>query len=76
MFEIKLKFIPEIPDGRRFLRCDRKNRNHFYFEGTVPDISGCPKNRNSRKNPSIGGFLRFLGQVGTNDEDMGKIFAI
>ena len=19
-------------------RCDRKNRNHFYFEGTVPDI--------------------------------------
>ena len=28
-------FIPEIPDGRRFLRCDRKNRNHFYFEGTV-----------------------------------------
>ena len=40
------------------------NRNHFYFEGTVPDIPdvgdfydecepGCPKNRNSRKNPSI-----------------------
>ena len=58
-------FIPEIPDGRRFLRYDRKNRNHFYFEGTVPDIPdvgdfydecepGCPKNRNSRKNPSIG----------------------
>ena len=19
-------------------KCDRKNRNHFYFEGTVPDI--------------------------------------
>ena len=58
-------FILEMPDGRRFLRCDRKNRNHFYFEGTVPDIPdvgdfydecepGCPKNRNSRKNPSIG----------------------
>ena len=58
-------FIPEISDSRRFLRCDRKNRNHFYFEGTVPDIPdvgdfydecepGCPKNRNSRKNPSIG----------------------
>ena len=31
-------FIPEVPDGWRFLRCDRKNRNHFYFEGTVPDI--------------------------------------
>ena len=41
------------------------NGNHFYFEGTVPDIPdvgdfydecepGCPKNRNSRKNPSIG----------------------
>ena len=54
-------FIPEMPDGRRFLRCDRKNRNHFYFEGTVPDIPDvgdfydecepdCPKNRNSRKN--------------------------
>ena len=58
-------FIPEIPDGRPFLRCDRKNWNHFYFEGTVPDIPdigdfydecepGCPKNRNSHKNPSIG----------------------
>ena len=58
-------FIPEILDGRRFLRCDRKNRNHLCFEGTVPDIPdvgdfydecepGCPKNRNSRKNPSIG----------------------
>ena len=58
-------FIPEIPDGRRFLRRNRKNRNHFYFVGTVPDIldvgdfydecePGCPKNRNSRKNPSIG----------------------
>ena len=22
-------FIPEIPDRRRFLRCDRKNRNHM-----------------------------------------------
>ena len=32
-------FMAEIPDGRRFLPCDRKNRNHhFYFEGTVPDI--------------------------------------
>ena len=31
-------FIPEIPDGRRFLRCDRKNRNHFYFEG-MPQTS-------------------------------------
>ena len=29
--------IPDIPDGRRFLRRDRKNRKHFYFEGTVPD---------------------------------------
>ena len=58
-------FIPEIPDRRRFLRCDQKNRNHFYFEGTVPDIPdvsdfynecepGCPKNCNSHKNPSIG----------------------
>ena len=58
-------FIPEIPDGRGFLPCDQKNRNHFYFEGTVPDIPdfgdfcdecepGCPKNRNSRKNPSVG----------------------
>ena len=33
--------IPDIPDGRRFLRRDRKNRKHFYFEGssqTVPDV--------------------------------------
>ena len=22
--------ISDIPDGRRFLRCDRKNRKHFY----------------------------------------------
>ena len=29
--------IPDIPDGRPFLRRDRKNRKHFYFEGTVPD---------------------------------------
>ena len=52
-------FIPEIPDGLRFLRCDWKNRNHFYFKGTVRDIPdvgdfydecepGCPENRNSR----------------------------
>ena len=34
--------IPEIPDGQRILRCDRKNRNHFYFEGTVPDIPDIP----------------------------------
>ena len=30
-----------IPDGRRFLRRDRKNRKHFYFEGpsqTFPDV--------------------------------------
>ena len=32
--------IPDIPDGRQFLRRDRKSRKHFYFEGpsqTVPD---------------------------------------
>ena len=29
--------IPDIPDGRRVLRRDWKNRKHFYFEGTVPD---------------------------------------
>ena len=27
--------IPDVPDGQRFLRRDRK---HFYFEGTVPDF--------------------------------------
>ena len=30
-----------IPDGRRFLRRDLKNRKHFYFEGpsqTIPDV--------------------------------------
>ena len=26
-----------IPDSKRFLRHDRKNRKHFYFEGSVPD---------------------------------------
>ena len=34
--------IPDIPDARQFLRRDRKNRKHFYFEGTsqtVPDVS-------------------------------------
>ena len=33
--------ISEIPDGRRFLRRDRKNRKHFYFQlsQTVPDVS-------------------------------------
>ena len=33
--------IADIPDGRRFLRRDRKNRKHFYFEvlsQTVPDV--------------------------------------
>ena len=29
--------IPDIPDGRRFLRRDRKNWKNFYFKGTVPD---------------------------------------
>ena len=29
--------IPDIPDGRRFLRRDRKNRKHLYVEGAVPD---------------------------------------
>ena len=28
--------IPDIPDGRRFLRRDRKNRKHFYCEGVHP----------------------------------------
>ena len=27
----------QIPNGRQFLRRDRKNRKHFYFQGTVPD---------------------------------------
>ena len=33
--------IPDIPDGRRLLRRDRKNRKHLYFDGlshTVPDV--------------------------------------
>ena len=33
-------YIPDFPDGRRFLRRDRKNRKHFYFEGpseTIPE---------------------------------------
>ena len=29
--------IPDIADVRRFLRRDRKNRKHFYFEDTVSD---------------------------------------
>ena len=31
--------IPDIPDGRRFLRRDRKNRKHFYFEGPFQTVS-------------------------------------
>ena len=28
--------IPDIPDGRRVLRRDRKNQKHFYLEGPSP----------------------------------------
>ena len=36
--------IVDIPDDRRLLRRDRKNRNHFYFEGT------------SKWSPTVGNF--------------------
>ena len=34
-------FIRVIPDGRRVLRRDRKNRNHFYFKSKSQTVADC-----------------------------------
>ena len=52
--------IPNIPDGRQFLRCDRKNRKHFYFEGTSAIFTVSVKHESC-----LSGTLRMLDFVFT-----------
>ena len=45
--------ILDIPDGRRLLRCDQKNRNHFYFKVTSQTV------------PDVGDFYDVIRRIGT-----------